>query len=629
MFMKNKILILGLAVVMLASVATAGFPVTAQAAGLTQQQINAVMTLLQAFGADQSVINNVQTALTGGPVTPPTPTAWCYTFNNNLRVGSVGNDTIALLTALEKEGFSTGQGQRGVLDEALASSVVGFQEKYASEILTPNGLTHGTGFVGASTRAKLNSLYGCNVVRPPSPQPSITVSSSGTDVIIDPTLTSTSNAIFTANVAGGSGQYKYYWSFGDGNISDGTILPTFQGNQDVMGHRYTAAGTYYLSVYVVDSNGKVSNKAQITVNARLTTQPSITILSPNGGESFTPSVSSPNMLIQWSNPSGFTSTNSTVTINLCSVGNQTTTCPATGSTNVVSGLSNTGQYQAVLLASSGSASPAGRYIVNILATRSDGVSAFGSSANSFTITSPLTTTNLPVVTTKSPTNITSNSAVLNGELVSNFQPTTMRWFEYKTDNAVGGTGTVNTSLVNQGQSGIFATNITNLQSHTTYYFRVCSYNTTTTGTYCGSILSFQTLTPIAQPSITLSANQIATSDAQPRSYTVTWSATGATSCVLATNATKDTEDFDFWSGYIGPVQNSGSITAQVYSGATVTITCTGSGGTSAKSVNLIGNAATSSLTPEMISAMTAFSQQNNLNTANVLRAVEQLMKAFR
>ena len=205
----------------------------------------------------------------------------------------------------------------------------------------------------------------------------------------------------------------------------------------------------------------------------------------------------------------------------------------------------------------------------------------------------------------------------------------MRWFEYKTDNAVGGTGTVNTSLVNQGQSGIFATNITNLQSHTTYYFRVCSYNTTTTGTYCGSILSFQTLTPIAQPSITLSANQIATSDAQPRGYTVTWSATNANSCALTTNATKDTEDFDFWSGYIGPIQTSGSITAQVYSGATVTITCTGSGGTSAKSVNLIGNAATSSLTPEMISAMTAFSQQNNLNTANVLRAVEQLMKAFR
>jgi hypothetical protein len=133
----------------------------------------------------------------------------------------------------------------------------------------------------------------------------------------------------------------------------------------------------------------------------------------------------------------------------------------------------------------------------------------------------------------------------------------------------------------------------------------------------------------AAPVVTLSASQMATSDAQPRAYTIAWSATNATSCVLTTNATKDTEDFDFWSGYIGPVQTSGSITAQVYTGATVTVTCTGSGGTSAKSVTLIGNQASASLTPEIISAMTAFSQQNNLNSANVLRAVEQLMKAFK
>lgn len=41
----------------------------AEAAGLTSSQVSAIVSLLQSFGADQSVISNVQTTLSGGTPT--------------------------------------------------------------------------------------------------------------------------------------------------------------------------------------------------------------------------------------------------------------------------------------------------------------------------------------------------------------------------------------------------------------------------------------------------------------------------------------------------------------------------------------------------------------------------------
>ncbi|HCC60160.1 MAG: hypothetical protein A2402_04135 [Candidatus Staskawiczbacteria bacterium RIFOXYC1_FULL_37_43] len=88
---------------------------------------------------------------------------WCHTFNKNLGVADSGSIDVAYLhVALLSEGISYGNDGLIAYSDGTIAGVIVFQEKYASEILAPWGLTKGTGYVGTTTRAKLNQLYGCS-----------------------------------------------------------------------------------------------------------------------------------------------------------------------------------------------------------------------------------------------------------------------------------------------------------------------------------------------------------------------------------------------------------------------------------------------------------------------------------
>lgn len=124
------------------------------------------------FLASESIFSIKKFFLAEGQVGGATlPT---YNFNRNLSLGNSGEDVRELQRFLnQNEATRVAQsGPGSLLNETsyfgplTQKAVIRFQELYASEVLTPVGLSRGTGFVGPKTREKLNFLMG-SVSNPP------------------------------------------------------------------------------------------------------------------------------------------------------------------------------------------------------------------------------------------------------------------------------------------------------------------------------------------------------------------------------------------------------------------------------------------------------------------------------
>ncbi|MFH1713929.1 MAG: peptidoglycan-binding domain-containing protein [Patescibacteria group bacterium] len=84
----------------------------------------------------------------------------CQSLNQNLSFGIRNNSVSCLQEFLKSQGDDIYPEKlvTGFFGNLTQQAIIRFQEKYASEILTPLGLEKGTGFVGPSTRVKINSM---------------------------------------------------------------------------------------------------------------------------------------------------------------------------------------------------------------------------------------------------------------------------------------------------------------------------------------------------------------------------------------------------------------------------------------------------------------------------------------
>ena len=121
-----------------------------------QDQINALLATLTDLQTQLAALQG------DGTVTGCTITS----FDRNLSVGMTGDDVkclqVVLNSASDTQLAASGVGSSGsetsYFGPLTKAGVVKFQEKYADDVLASWGLTSGTGYVGTTTRAKLDTL---------------------------------------------------------------------------------------------------------------------------------------------------------------------------------------------------------------------------------------------------------------------------------------------------------------------------------------------------------------------------------------------------------------------------------------------------------------------------------------
>lgn len=139
-------------------------PAKAVTAAELQAQINTLLATIAELQSQLAALGGEAVTITGVPAG--------FSFAKALYSGMSDTDVKYLqivlnsdaATQLAASGVGSAGNETSYFGPLTKAAVVKFQEKYASEILASWGLTAGTGYVGSTTRAKLNSLLTAGVV---------------------------------------------------------------------------------------------------------------------------------------------------------------------------------------------------------------------------------------------------------------------------------------------------------------------------------------------------------------------------------------------------------------------------------------------------------------------------------
>ncbi len=137
-------------------------PGQAQAAPSSQELQEQINELLRQVAQIQQLLDELAGFGTGTLDRIPSG----FRFTRNLSRGMSGADVRHLQivmnsdpdTRLAMDGPGSLGNETQFFGPLTRNAVIKFQEKYAGEVLAPWGISRGTGFVGSTTRAKLNSI---------------------------------------------------------------------------------------------------------------------------------------------------------------------------------------------------------------------------------------------------------------------------------------------------------------------------------------------------------------------------------------------------------------------------------------------------------------------------------------